>query len=147
MPNDQYWKNNYNTPLSAENETRFNNWVAEQSKQRGRDLSGDLINYDLRGYWLNEGSKDTGSGHMPDTYKKPNHDTFSNESKYNGASDPMGGKFQGGKWLGDDKRGWSYQPSDKMLTSTHTKDQLERYFAKNEPDVKLLMPFLPQKIR
>jgi len=49
---DLYWKQNYNTKLSAENESRFKNWTAAQSKARGRDMSNDDIDYDLRGYWL-----------------------------------------------------------------------------------------------
>ena len=136
----KYWQQNYNTALNAENETRFQNWLAQQSKTRGRDLSGDLTNYDLKGYWMNGGYKDAGSGHMPDTYKKPNHPSFSNESKYHGATDPWGGKFEGGRWVGDDKSGWSYQASAQMLKTTHTRDQLQQYFADNEPGVMLLMP-------
>ena len=135
-----YWQQNYNTPLSAGNEARFQNWMAMQSKARGRDMSGDLENYDLKGYWVGGGYGDTGKGHMPDTYKKPNHVSFSDESKYSGTADPWGGKFQGGRWIGDDQNGWSYQPSDQMMKRTHTRNQLQQYFADNEPDVMLLMP-------
>jgi hypothetical protein len=137
---EKYWKENYNTPLTGENPQRFQNWLALQKVKRGRDLSGDLTNYDMQGYWLNGGYKDSGAGHMPDTYKKPNHPSFSNESQYSGKEDLWGGKFEGGRWVGDDKTGWSYQASARMLKTTHTRDMLQQYFADNEPDVMLLMP-------
>lgn len=137
---DLYWKQNYNTKLSDENEARFKNWIAAQSKARGRDMSNDDIDYDLRGYWLNGGYKSEAAGHMPDTYKKPNHPTFSNESIYHGQPDPWGGKFDGGKWEGDDKTGWAFKPTHHMLSSTHNLEAMKRYMAENEKGVKLVLP-------
>ena len=104
-------------------------------------MSNDDIDYDLRGYWLNEGNKDGGKGHMPDTYKKPNNPTLSNESIYHGAPDKLGGgKFDGGKWVGDDQSGWEFHPTHHMLSKTHDLEQMERYMAENEKDVKLVLP-------
>jgi hypothetical protein len=137
---DLYWKQNYNTKLSAENESRFKNWTAAQSKARGRDMSNDDIDYDLRGYWLNGGHKSEAAGHMPDTYKKPNHPTFSNESIYHGKPDSRGGKFEGGKWEGDDKTGWVFKPTRHMLSNTHNLENMKRYMAENEKGVKLVLP-------
>lgn len=45
-----------------------------------------------------------GSGHYPDTFKKPNHPTFSDESIYHSEATP------GGRW-----RGNTYEPSDYVL--------------------------------
>jgi hypothetical protein len=141
MADDSYWVKNFNTKLTPDNEVRFKNWVDVQSKKRGRDLNNDLNNYDLRGYWEGGGHSDSEKGHMPDTYKKPNHDSFSDESKYHGTPDNnSGGRYQGGRWIGDDENGWSYQPSARMLQTTHNSNQLRQYFADNEPDVMLLMP-------
>lgn len=138
--NDEYWKQNYNTKLSPENEAKFNRWVAAQSKLRGRDMSNDDTDYDLRGYWLNGGHKDQGQGHMPDTYKKPNHPTFSNESIYHGAPDPRGGKFDGGKWGGNDETGWTFMPSHHMLSNIHKIGDMKRYFSEQEQGARLVLP-------
>ena len=45
-----------------------------------------------------------GNGHYPDTFKKPNHPTFSDESIYHSEATP------GGRW-----RGNTYEPSDYVL--------------------------------
>jgi len=137
---EQYWKKNYNTELDEENEARFQKWVASQSKARGRDMSNEDIDYDLRGYWLSGGYKAEASGHMPDTYKKPNHPTFSNESVYHGKIAPQGGKFDGGVWEGDEKSGWTFKPTNHMLRNTHRLETLKRYMAENEKGVKLVLP-------
>lgn len=103
-------------------------------------MSNDDIDYDLRGYWLNGGYKEESSGHMPDTYKKPNHPTFSNESIYHGKPDPWGKKFDGGAWEGDDKSGWTFKPTHYMLSRTHNLENMKRYMAENEKGVKLVLP-------
>jgi hypothetical protein len=121
--------------LSEENERRFWAWIAAESQRRGRDISMDIADYDLRGYWLNGGWKDiSGKGHMPDTYKKPNHVTFSDQSKYHGAASPWGVPFRGGRWSQD---GSSFTPSETMLRYTHSFDSLQNYMRKMEPGVKL----------
>lgn len=82
----------FNTELSAEEELRYRQWVARQSKATGRDMSRDAYDYDMRGFWKGEGGPDMGAGqHFPDTYKKPNHPTFSNQSKYSPADGLAGG--------------------------------------------------------
>ena len=91
------WINSYNTKLADVNEKRFQNWLAENITKYGIDLSKDLETYDLRGFWLNGGYKDAAfrqrKGHAPDTYKKPSHPTFSNESIYS-TKDRPGGVWQ-----------------------------------------------------
>ena len=116
----------FDTYLSDENKLRFNNWVQQQSQTRGRDLNQDMQDYDLQGYWLNGGYKDTGTSHMPDTYKKPNHPTFSNESIYHD-----GKNYAGGTW-GDG----TFTPGRTNL-QYHGIENLKNYFQKYEPDTEL----------
>jgi hypothetical protein len=139
---EEYWKQNYNTKLSVQEESQFKQWTDAQSKVLKRNISKDDSDYDLRGYWLNKNDKPEEAGHMPDKYKKPNHPTFSNESIYHGEPDPKGGAFDGGKWSGNDKSGWTFEPTYRMLTTTHKVEDLKRYMADNEKGVKLKLPRL-----
>jgi len=121
----------FDTQLSQENEQRFKSWLAVESKRRGRDMNRDLFDYDLRGYWLNGGHRDTtGRGHMPDKYKKPNHPTFSNESIYHD-----GVNYIGGSWSGDS----AFVPGATNL-QVHGAANLQKYFNRVEPGVKLILP-------
>lgn len=106
---EEYYRTNYNTPSSAENQQRFKNWTDLATKTMGVDTS-DLYDYDMQGYWLNGGSAQTlkPGMHFPDTYKKPSHETFSNQSIYHGTPSPYGGTWQGGTWDQNDK----FQPSE-----------------------------------
>ena len=78
----------YQTPLSPQQEMAFQLW---KQKFAPHDTGED---YDLRGAFLKGFMPDPQSGHWPDTYKKPNHPTFSNESIY---ATPYGA----GHWLGN----------------------------------------------
>jgi hypothetical protein len=90
MPDYQYNRRfaksgEYQTPLSAENEKRFNNWLSVHSKHPAiseYDPQSKQMDYDLRGWWLNNNGIAPPQGHFPDTYKTPYHETFSNESIY-----------------------------------------------------------------
>lgn len=129
------YRNSFNTNLSPAEEVAFQAWTAAESARRKRDVTRDLENYDLRGYWKGVGRGDNASqGHMTDTFKKPNHPTFSDESQYHGAPAPWG-KYLGGKW---DESG--YTPSPEMLAHTHDLKDMEQYFKEAEPDMKLRAP-------
>ena len=141
----QYFRNNFNTELTPLQEKSFDQWLKSESKRQKRDMSKDLEDYDLRGFWMSHGQKDKQTGHGPDTFKKPNHPTFSEDSKYHGIPDGMGGMWSGGRWIGDDKHGWSFQPSNSMLYRTVSMNQLQQYFADNEPDVTLVPPYIFQR--
>lgn len=66
----------YNTPLSPEEEAKFQEWKAKYApKDSGED-------YDLRGAFKEGLTPDPQTGHWPDTYKKPNEPTFSDQSQY-----------------------------------------------------------------
>ena len=85
-----------------------------------------------------EGAKAAGikpdeRGHYPDTYKRPNHITFSTDSKYSDDKTP------GGVWKEKEKGKWSYTPSDFVL-SQHSPEELEQYFKEKEPDSELILP-------
>lgn len=145
-----YYEQNFNTELDPNEEAQFQDWLKYESDKTGQDKSKDLFDYDLRGYWKDEISKDPelvqnpspilagdARDHGPDTYKKPNHQTFSEESKYNNTTGPNGEKYVGGRWGEND----SFMPSKEMLDNkTHDKEFLKWYFKRFEPDSKLIFP-------
>lgn len=116
----------YDTTLTPEQEKLFSVW---KQKNAPNDSGQD---YDLRGFYLSGGGKDP-RGHMTDLYKKPNHPTFSVESKYNGS----GGQV-GGKWV--EKEGKTYFYASPTNLKYHSAEQLKEYFKKVEPDVILVLP-------
>lgn len=69
----------FDTKLTPEEEIRYQQW--RRTLPKSLQYGGD---YDLRGYWKDpETKKEAVEGdHFIDKYKKPNHPTFSNESKY-----------------------------------------------------------------
>ncbi len=79
---------NFETKLSAEEEKQFKAW---KSLHAPYDSGED---YDLRGAFQAGAQPDPKTGHWPDTWKKPNHPTFSVESKYAKQGKP-------GHWEGD----------------------------------------------
>ena len=78
----------FNTKLNPADETAFTSW---KTKYAPKD-SGD--DYDLRGAFKAGLQPDVKTGHWPDTFKKPNHPTFSDQSKYAPYGNP-------GSWKGD----------------------------------------------
>lgn len=66
----------YDTELGAADETLYQEWKQTLPKQLRSEED-----YDLRGYYKETGGEDA-EGHLTDKYKKPNHPTFSAESKY-----------------------------------------------------------------
>lgn len=75
----------YNTPLNPLEELAFN--IMKSQSPFANDSGYD---YDYRGYYkqygtlmpIDENGNFTDNGHLTDTYKKPNHPTFSIYSKY-----------------------------------------------------------------
>lgn len=113
----------FNTPLNPKDEDKFLRWAQEAGKTR------DLEDYDLRGAWK---SGALTGGHGPDTYKKPNHPTFSNESMYSTPQRP------GGSWqqAGDD---WLFWASQQNMRS-HPMGALADYFRQVEPGNNVIFP-------
>lgn len=116
----------YNTQLTPQDEALFQAWADHGGRV------GDLRDYDLRGAWKSA-AKEAMNGHLPDTYKKPNHPTFSIESIYNGVDGAMGGK-----WTQKGKR-WVFEASPYNLQNTPA-DALQLYFKHVEPDAALVLP-------
>lgn len=66
----------FDTHLSPAEEQSFQAWKTQHAPH---DSGAD---YDLRGAFLAGVKPDAQTGHWPDTFKKPNHETFSDESQY-----------------------------------------------------------------
>ncbi len=86
-------KQNYNTKLSDDEEKKFQIWKAKYAPND----SGD--DYDLRGAFKAGLKPDPKTGHWPDTFKKPNHPTFSNESKYAKDAPEKAGSWKGEQYI------------------------------------------------
>ncbi len=123
----------YNTPIPPEKQAAFDNWVAQRTKQTGKNPLGDKYDYDVQGYWLSGAATDA-RGHGTDLFKKPNHPTFSDESKYNGVNG-----LTGGSWINPPGGGSFYQPSATNI-NLHGIQNLKRYFQQVEPETQLLAP-------
>lgn len=133
--------NKYNTYLNPEQETGFQTWLQDHTSSSGRDMSKDLDSYDLRGAYLNN-VEQANNGHYPDTYKKPNHPGFSDQSIYHGVDG-----FEGGKWTQDpdDSDQWSYEPSASTL-QMHGESGVRGYLQRGQgkdPPTQLILPKTP----
>ena len=116
----------YNTKLSPKEEAQFKKWAKKNKRL------ADLYDYDLRGFWK-EGGEFADNGHGADTYKKPNHPTFSDQSRYH---DPK--MTPGGSWMESDGQ-VSFTPSAYNLQNM-SPQMLSDYFQKYEPGVTLVLP-------
>jgi hypothetical protein len=116
----------YNTQLSPQEESDYQTWASQNNREK------DTYDYDMRGAWKEglTGGEDP-RGHFPDTYKKPNHPTFSDESKYHGVDG-----YYGGTWttsMGKDV----FTPGP---TNLYGNEDLKRYMSVAEPDAILTAP-------
>lgn len=102
------------------------------------EYKNDTSGYDLRGYY-NDNPKgawkfaNSEHGHAPDTYKKPNHITFSNQSKYSTPSNP------GGRWAFENNQDVFYATLQNIKNAGGI-DKLQKYFQEQEKGVKLVLP-------
>jgi hypothetical protein len=79
----------YETKLSPADEKKFQAWKAQYApNDSGQD-------YDLRGAFKAGAKPDPDTGHMPDTWKKPNHPTFSDQSQYAKDRPDLAGHWDG----------------------------------------------------
>lgn len=119
----------YNTQLTKEEQLKFDEWVLMESFKQKRDVSKDAYDYDLQGLFLEKGGFDPETGHAPDKFKKPNHMTFSDQSKYNDNAEGI----KGGKW--------SVENGKDVFTVSKTckkkRERLQQYFKQVEPGVEL----------
>lgn len=128
----------YNTPLwpdvaplehtwNTQNEQAFQDWKTQNAPYD----SG--LDYNLRDAYLSSLTTND-NGHLPDTWKKPNHPTFSNESAYSGLGGPVGGQ-----WSVDADGNDVFYASPANLKD-RTPQELQDYFSQYEPGVKLVLP-------
>jgi hypothetical protein len=82
----------FETALSPEQESAFHVW---KNLNAPADSGAD---YDLRGAFKG-GLSPAENGHWPDTFKKPNHPTFSNESIYATERPDLAGRWNGEQYM------------------------------------------------
>jgi len=71
-------------PNMAGADLNFQNWYAKNTLEGKNNVPySEKLNYDYYSFYKNKGQGNI-EGHFPDTYKRPNHPTFSNESSYSG---------------------------------------------------------------
>lgn len=115
----------YNTKLTPDEEKTFQTWTKNNNRVN------DTFDYDLRGAWKSN-AESAQNGHLPDTWKKPNHPTFSDQSMYSNEGQ------QGGKWVQAGSN-WDFQASKQNVENLGI-DNLMNYFAKVEPGNRLVTP-------
>ena len=129
--------NKYNTKLSDKDEKRFQQWIKDISIKQGRNILEDLYDYDMRGAFK-EGLTPDNNLHWKDTYKKPNHPTFSTQSIYHNIDG-----YSGGEWNKDTFGRDTFTPSK---TNLYTYDELQNYFNRAEPNALLIEPKLQERV-
>lgn len=119
----------YETKLTPEEEVKFQKWL-DDKYNKGHISEGDYKHYKEKGYGYNydfrAAYKDKQSGgispvdkewHWGDIGKKPNHPTFSNESKYYTklAAPGVGGRWDGETYIPNPKVGAPIPPTKEVL--------------------------------
>ena len=120
---EEDYSDRYNTKLSPEDEERYQKWAKDNHREN------DTWDYDMRGAWK-AGVVQSENGHFPDTYKKPNHPTMSDESIY-------AKEGNHGRWVNEN--GKNVYITRKGL-SDEEKSILIEYFKKVESDYQLRFP-------
>lgn len=84
---------NFETKLTPAEEEKYQDW----KKQNAPKDSG--FDYDFRGAYLRGITVDPDTQHWPDTFKKPNHPTFSDQSMYAKDRPDLAGTWDGDKYI------------------------------------------------
>ena len=110
--------------LTGDEEKAFRTWYDRYSRSQNLDPNPDVKEhyYDYRTYWKNRTEQQKNDewklgNHLPDTYKKPGHPTFSTESIYSTRKTP------GGTWK---KVGLGPVYDEQFVDSKYTKN-LRKY--------------------
>jgi len=122
------YSDKYNTQLSPIEEQQFTQWAQQMKQSQGRDVMNDAYDYDIRGFFKS-GQAQAANGHMTDTYKKPNHPTFSDQSQYHGKDGNIGGQ-----WSQAPDGSWQFYAGK---TNALTPQELLKYFERAEPGNKV----------
>lgn len=117
--------NQYNTPLTTQQLIDYNS----------KFKPSDSYDYDMQGWYKANpnANPNTNNVHYPDTFKKPNHPTFSNQSQYHGIAGN-----QGGIWQQQKDGSYTFTPGATNLQN-FAPEELQDYFDKVEPTNKLLL--------
>jgi len=115
---------NFNTKLAPEEETSFKAW---KEKFAPKDSGSD---YDLRGAFKAGLTPDQQTGHWPDTFKKPNHPTFSDQSQYAEFGKP--GRWEGDKFIAPAKSGLT---DDEVMAKTKPSKRTPAKMAAEDPTI------------
>lgn len=118
----------YNTELSPEDTESFSKKFSTK----------DTYDYDMQGYHkTNPDAIIDKDAHFPDTFKKPNHPTFSDESQYHGKDGNEGGKWD--LLMDYDHASFQFTPGKTNLEH-HSPEELQDYFNRIEPNNLLNLP-------
>lgn len=109
-------------------------WVDAQTAATGRNVGNDSYDYDLRGWYKENGPQDLSDAHLTDKYKKPNHPTFSDQSIYHGVDGHVGGTWDKQPGTLDQ---YDFTPGP---TNYHSIPALQDYFKQVEPANTLNVP-------
>lgn len=112
----------YDTDLGASGEAHYQEWKKSLPEQLQADTD-----YDLRGYYQDTNGGEA-EGHLTDVYKKPNHPTFSKESKY----------YKKGMWAGE----WTEDGDFKIPLNTpkeKLRELVEYWRSGAEPSANLIV--------
>jgi hypothetical protein len=106
----------YETNLSPADEVKFQSWLTQNAKE-GKISAGDYKHYKEKGYGYDYDMRSAfekggtpkinptdNKYHWTDYGKKPNHPTFSNQSKYNGSDNMKGGTWDKDKFIAPTKQ-------------------------------------------
>lgn len=112
----------FDTPLSDSGEQHFQRWKQAYAP---RDSGED---YDLRGAYKAGITPDPLTGHWPDTFKKPSHPTFSDQSIYSSLTGT-----RPGTWKGE-----TYTPMPPMQRAPQTPQEMFDFINQPRPGYRVL---------
>jgi hypothetical protein len=133
MKLDGMYRDAFNTPLPSDKVGEYKKWISSEKARHSLGWDAEGTSYDLQGFWLKTGGKAAENGHFPDTWKKPNHPTFSNESIYHGR------EFQGGSWGKDESGKDTFTPGAANMQHMN-EEEMNHYFNTFEKNVILNKP-------
>lgn len=119
----------YNTPLTPEEKSKYLEWL----KSKDIKPATASYDYDMQGAFK-AGVAQSENGHFPDTFKKPNHPTFSDQSQYNGVDG-----FTGGQWIPGANGTFVFNASQTNLQNLGAAG-LVNYFKEREPGNTVNLP-------
>ena len=115
----------FDTKLNPTDEAKYQTWNKDMKSKGYIHPQDQGQDYDLRGAFKAGINPSVPGAHWPDTYKKPNHETFSNESQYaKGEYAKYAGSWKGDKFTPPSERFKSQaEPTGQMPhTNSHRYD-------------------------